>query len=192
MRVLVTFLLLFPVILLADVEVRNGKISADFYSQTLRQVVQKMESETKIHFSLDEVVADKTVSANFQDLPVGLAIKKMLEGTGINYAVIATEEGGVRAVFIGGSERPGAAPRRLDTRPAAGRGVVIPVEPMHVAPRAPAPEQKRIPPLRRGADTTVDVPTGGGYVPPSGASEPSEMEQQEFEQEPPEEPEEEE
>jgi hypothetical protein len=118
----------------ANMQVQDGKITAEFTSQPLSQTANKIREQTGINIIIDENVANETISANFKDLPLAMGIKKMLEGTGINYAVIAGSDGSPSAIYISGSEKPGTPPKKLDTRPVAGgnypnRGVVTPVNP---------------------------------------------------------------
>ncbi len=127
-------LALFSIPAFAEINVRDGKITANFTSQTLGQAVQTIKQQSGIQISIDESVANETVSANFKDLPLAAGIKKLLEGTGINYAVIAGADGVPSAVLISGSEKPGAPPKKLDTRPVnaspvPARSVVTPINP---------------------------------------------------------------
>lgn len=138
-------LALFSLPAFADINVRNGKISANFTSQPLSQAVQTIRQQSGIQINIDENVANETVSANFKDLPLAVGIKKLLEGTGINYAVIAGADGVPSAVLISGSEKPGSPPKKLDTRPVTtpatyqNRGVVTPINPTP-PPQTPTPQ----------------------------------------------------
>jgi hypothetical protein len=104
-----------------------------------------ISKQTGVHIAIDDAVAGEPVSANFKDLPLAMGIKKLLEGTGINYAVIAGADGIPSAVLISGSEKPGAPPKKLDTRPTStpanyqNRSVVTPVNP------TPPPQQNQQP-----------------------------------------------
>ncbi len=128
-------LALFSLPAFADINVRNGKITANFTSQPLSQAIQTIRQQSGIQINIDESVANEIVSANFKDLPLAIGIKKLLEGTGINYAVIAGADGVPSAVLISGSEKPGSPPKKLDTRPVTtppthqNRGVVTPINP---------------------------------------------------------------
>jgi hypothetical protein len=141
-------LALFSIPAFAEINVRDGKITANFTSQTLGQAVQKIKEQSGIQINVDESVANESVSANFTDLPLAAGIKKLLEGTGINYAVIAGADGVPSAILISGSEKPGGPPKKLDTRPVAAapvpaRSVVTPVNPtpppVNTAPQGNAP-----------------------------------------------------
>lgn len=147
-------LALFSIPAFAEINVRDGKITANFTSQTLGQAIQTIKQQSGIQITVDESVVNETVSANFKDLPLAAAIKKLLEGTGINYAVIAGADGIPSAVLISGSEKPGAPPKKLDTRPVnaspvPARSVVTPINPTP-------------PPI------TTQPPTGGGAAPNAG------------------------
>ena len=128
----------------SEIVVENGRITASFTSQPLSEAIEIIRKQSGVHISVDEAVANESVSANFKDLPLAIGIKKLLEGTGINYAVIAGADGIPSAVLISGSEKPGAPPKKLDTRPTSSpggyqsRGVVTPVNPAP-PPQQPAP-----------------------------------------------------
>ena len=175
----ILLLMLITGVLHADVKVRDGRVSADLQSQPLNQVLDQLKKQTNMRMVVDEGISGKTVSASFQDLPVGSALKKILEGTGINYAVLAGADGQPQSVFIGGSSRPGAPPRRLDSRPTGNRGVVSPVPSPAQPPIQHQPEawQKQQPQQlqqqqqqqqslpERYLPPASNVPTGGGFVP---------------------------
>jgi hypothetical protein len=164
----VACILLLATLAHADLNVRDGRVSADLQSQPLTQVLERLKAQTNMKMVVDEGITGKTVSAKFQNLPVGLALKKILEGTGINYAVLGGADGQPQSVFIGGSTRPGAPPRRLDSRPVGNRGVVTPVNP---PPPPPLPiqqdlrQQEQPQQNRPQVPPPVNVPTGGGFVP---------------------------
>jgi hypothetical protein len=163
-------ILLLATFAFADVQVREGRMSAEIKSQPLTQVLERLKAQTNMRLVMDDGIAGKNISASFQDLPIALGLKKLLEGTGINYVVLANTDGKPESIFIGGSTKPGAPPRQLDNRPVGNRGVVAPVPPPPPAPISPAPqpavrqpEQERKPAL-----PPVNVPTGGGFVPEQG------------------------
>lgn len=172
--------------LYAEIEVRDGRVTANLQSQPLNQVLDRLKTQINMRMVVDEGISGKTVSANFQDLPLGAALKKILEGTGINYAVLAGPDGQPQSVFIGGSARPGTPPRRLDNRPVNNRGVVSPVQPPP-PPSAPAQQPEALQPQPLPEKTIIpgsNVPTGGGFVPEKPQQEISpEQQQQQQEQE---------
>ncbi|HSE40014.1 MAG TPA: hypothetical protein VLH08_04550 [Acidobacteriota bacterium] len=129
-------LISFPVFAeVSELIIQDGKISASFTSQPLGQTVRMISKQTGIQISIDDEVAGESVSASFKDLPLAIGIKKLLEGTGINYAVIAEGDGMPSAILISASEKPGTPPKKLDTRPTStpanypNRSVVTPVNP---------------------------------------------------------------
>jgi len=175
-------LFLFSVTVYADVQVHDGLISVDLQSQPLTQVLDRLKSQTDLHLFIDEGLAGKTISASFQNLPVAVALKKMLEGTGINYVVLAGPKGEPESVFVGGSSRPGSAPRPLDNRPVNGRSVVTPVNPPGPIPQ-PARDTR---PNRQNREYNpgVNVPTGGGFVPQTPQPEQEQDQEQQQEENP--------
>jgi hypothetical protein len=176
------FLVLFHVPAHCDVSIREGKVTIEVYSQPLSEIIEQLQEQSKIQFSLEEEIAGETVSGSFQNLPVAEAIKKLLEGTGINYAVVSKGEREPPAVFIGSREQPGAPRRVLDTRPVrnAPRGVVTPVNPYPPAPPLHPPSDAGQEMQRQSAPSNIiNVPTGGGYVPGSGQETSKEEETEE-------------
>lgn len=166
MTIRILLILLLASFAYADVKVQDGRISADLQSQPLSRVLDHLRSHTSIRMVVDEGIGNKTVSARFQDLPIGLALKKLLEGTGINYVVLADADGEPESVFIGSSSRPGAPPRRLDNRPVGNRGVVSPVPPPPPPPPpAPGPEMKQPEAQPKPQMPGTNIPTGGGFTP---------------------------
>lgn len=170
----------------AGVEVKDGKISADINGLPLRQVLQTLKQNTKIHFSMDDEIAGLAVSANFKDLTVAAGIKKLLEGTGINYVVMADANGDTTSIFLGKSEKAGAPPKKLDARPVTNmpnRGVVQPVQPIQqVQPQPQGQPQNQKPNNRQqqpndnkpaGMGATQEVPTGGTLVAPTPQIQPA-------------------
>lgn len=176
---LVAVLLLSAGVLCADVTIHNGLVTADLNSQPLGQVLDNVKAQTSINMSVDESVSSMQVSASFHDLPVAEAIKKMLEGTGVNYAVVGGPNG-PESVFIGSSEKADQAGG--NSRPPGYRSVVQPVmpqQPIYVQPtdnpayiqqQQQMNDMKRLPPgqqkrMERQGLNNVLPPTGGGYAP---------------------------
>lgn len=168
MKFTVSFLLLLlPALAFADLRVQNGKISADLNSEALTTVLDELKQQSHIKVNVDPEVGNQTISASFQDVPLAAGIKKLLEGTGINYVLIGDGEAPT-SLFLGGSEKPGGSPRVLDSRgPMPGRGVVQPVTPLPPMPPPPQPgaATKQDNQKKPATSPPVNVPTGGGFVP---------------------------
>ena len=149
---------------IAGVQMQEGKLTAQLNSEPLMQVLQSIKEQADIRLDMEQDVGNRTVPANFQDLSLGDGIRKMLEGTGINFVVLSDGEGRPTSLFIGLSASPGAAARRLDNRPINNnRGVVTPVNPPPPIP-SPQDRQRQNPPQHMPSPP-VAVPTGGGFDP---------------------------
>lgn len=146
----------------ADVTVSNGMMSAEINSQSLQTVIQAVSSQTQVTFSVDDSVRTSPVTASFQNLPIALGIKKMLEGTGINYVVMGGASGQPESIYIGSSERPGAPGQKLDSRPTNNRSVTQPVYRPQQQPQ-PQPQLQQQPDPNRGNNQN---PNEGRSVPP--------------------------
>lgn len=182
MRTLVFSVLFFALcgVVFADVAIKDGKMSAEFEAQPLQQVLDTLRTQTNVTFSIEEGIGSTQVSASFQDLPIAEGIKKMLEGTGVNYAVIGGPNGEPESIFIGNSSKAGVT---AGARPAPYRGSIVqPVQPIQPPPQPiytqpdmvnnpdPNQQQKPVPPgWQRKMDQKNQMmqnalpPTGGGY-----------------------------
>jgi len=65
----------------ADVDVKQGLMSANIDSKPLEQVLEILKRQTSISFTIDESARTSLVSASFQQLPIAEGIKKLLDGT---------------------------------------------------------------------------------------------------------------
>jgi hypothetical protein len=89
----------------AEVKIRDGKVSANILNQRLDIVVKLFRQQTDIEFYLEDDVGGERICADLQNLSIGFGIKKLLEGTGINHAIIGNAEG-TQSIFIGSSQAP--------------------------------------------------------------------------------------
>lgn len=161
-NVFLVVILLVSISAFAEVQVKDGKVTAKVQSEQLRAVVNQIGNQAGIHVSVDDSIeARDVVYANFADLPVGAAIRKLLEGTDVNFAVIADADGNPTAIFVSRSSPAGAPPKKLDARPVTspGRGVVQPI-----SPPPPAPAPVRQPPIT--VNTNTANPNSGPGVSP--------------------------
>jgi hypothetical protein len=168
-RVFVLFLLFFPAAVFANLQVQNGRMSADLNSESLTNVLDVLRQQTGIKVAVEPEVGNQPISASFQGLPLAAGIKKLFEGTGINYVLIGDEKGAV-SLYVGSSERAGQTAQMPGGSPMPGRGVVQPVNPMPmVAPPPPSPSPApatKVDNQKKGQNPApVQVPTGGGFVP---------------------------
>lgn len=180
-RFLVLFILLAASSLVfADIAVKDGMVTADLQAEQLHSVITQIGTAAGMQTSIDSSAANELVYANFKDMPIGAAIRKLLEGTDINYAVIGGADGKPTAIFISRSESPGTAPKRLDTRPlnaAPQRGVVQPMSPPPMPNNMPAgnvrdPRAQGQPqPQQQPGDQKPNSPYGGANntVPTAGS-----------------------
>lgn len=144
-------------------------MSADIVNQRLDKVLEILRQQTDIEFYVDDDVIDQSICADFRNLSIAFGIKKMLEGTGINHAVIANRKG-PEAIFIGNSQKPQASYRKLDTRPTIpGRRQTSYQAPQLRQPSNPAKniphERKKTQPLSH-IKSAITIPTAGGLTTP--------------------------
>jgi type II secretory pathway component GspD/PulD (secretin) len=183
--VFIVVFLLVSISAFAEVQVRDGKVTAKIQSELLRDVVNQIGTQAGITVSIDDSIGRDMVYANFEGLTVGAAIRKLLEGTDVNFAVIGNADGSPTAIFVSRSSSPGAPPKKLDARPVTspGRGVVQPMSP------PPNPTPVRQPPItvstpnnnnpaaaadalnrmEKKPDQKPAVPTAGDLVPTAGS-----------------------
>jgi hypothetical protein len=104
----------------------NGLVTIQCKDAPLFSVFQRIEDETGIDLTLEDEVRAKKLTANLVDLPVAMAVARLLEGVGVNYVVMMdpSDWGRVDKIFVGAG---GGGPAR-----ASGpvRGPVAPEEPV--------------------------------------------------------------
>ncbi len=115
MQLWIILILFFCSLASAEVRISNGKMTVDVVDQPLNKVLSILREQSDIQFYVDDGVIDQSICADFQNLSIGRGIKKLLEGTGINYAVIA-KNGETEAIFIGGSQKPQPSSVKLGAR----------------------------------------------------------------------------
>jgi len=120
-----------------DVTYRNGLVTIQCKDAPLSSVFERIEQTTGIELTLEDDVKSKRLSANLIDLPVSMAVSRLLEGVGVNYIVMMDpfDWGRVDKIFVGAGGGGGTAR-------AAGpaRGPVMPEEPIEEAYEEVPPE----------------------------------------------------
>jgi hypothetical protein len=105
---------------------RAGLVTIQCSNAALSSVFERIEAETGIELTLEDEVKSKKLSARLTDVPVAMAVARLLEGVGVNYIVMMdpSDWGRVDKIFVGAG---GGGPAR-----AAGpvRGPVAPEEPV--------------------------------------------------------------
>jgi type II secretory pathway component GspD/PulD (secretin) len=167
----------------AGVTVRDGLVTADLQAEPLQNVVKVIGQESGVEIVIDSECNNEMVYAKFENLPIGAAIRKLLEGTEINFAVVAAPDGSATTIMIARSQGQSAPPKKLDTRPVTAspnRGVVTPVTPPPPVPQQNNParndriqqlqqqqEQHRQEKeaLQKPANPSNSVPTAGSFNP---------------------------
>ncbi|MCI0446230.1 hypothetical protein L0152_23820 [bacterium] len=168
MKVWIVFIPLFWFCSLAFAEVRiyNGKMTVDVVDQRLDKILSVLREQSDIQFYVDDTVIDQSICADFQNLSIGRGIKKLLEGTGINHAVIA-KNGETQAIFIGGSLKPQPSSAKLDARSTTPRPKQTIYRPPTVQRTQPAKntviESKKKQPANR-IEPVVSIPTAGNLT----------------------------
>ncbi len=108
-----------------EVTFANGLVTIQCKDAPLSNVFERIGEATGIELTLEDEVKSKRLSASLIELPVSMAVSRLLEGAGVNYIVMmdAYDWGRVDKIFVGAG---GGGPAR-----AAGpvRAPVIPEEP---------------------------------------------------------------
>jgi hypothetical protein len=104
----------------------NGLVSIQCKDAPLSNVFERIEEATGIELTLEDEVKSKRLTANLVDLPVSMAVSRLLEGVGVNYIVMMDpyDWGRVDKIVVGAG---GGGPAR-----AAGpvRGPAVQEEPV--------------------------------------------------------------
>ena len=95
-----------------SVSQRNGLVTIQCDNAPLSSVFEQLEQQAGIELILEDSVKSKRLTANLADVPLAMAVSRLLEGVGVNYAVMMdpTNWGQVNKVFVGagggGAGRP--------------------------------------------------------------------------------------
>jgi len=102
---------------------QSGLVSLRCDDATLASVFAKIEEVAGIELILEDAVKNKRLTADLQQVPLAMAVQRLLEGGGMNYAVMMDPRdwGKVATVYVGagggGPSRPAPTPRRPPVEP---------------------------------------------------------------------------
>ena len=87
-----------------QVSQREGLVTIQCKDAPLSGVFERIKAETGIELTLEDEVKSKRLSANLTDLPLPMAVARLLEGIGVNYIVMMDPSDWARVdkVFVGG------------------------------------------------------------------------------------------
>jgi len=87
----------------ANVSYDGGLLSVTCEDEQLKDVFEQIEEQTGMTLILEEAIESTTLSANLENVPVAMAVQRLLEGRGVVYAVMMDPRdwGRVDKVFIG-------------------------------------------------------------------------------------------
>ena len=93
-----------------------GLVSISCQNAPLSAVFDMLEEVTGIEFILEDAVKSTKLSADLTDVPLAMAVQRLLEGNGVNYAVMMDPRdwGRVDKVYVGAG---GGAPARRAAPP---------------------------------------------------------------------------
>ncbi|GMR22702.1 MAG: hypothetical protein BMS9Abin37_1070 [Acidobacteriota bacterium] len=103
---------------------QDGLVSISCRNAALESVFEKLEEVAGLELILEDAVKNKRLTANLENVPIAMALQRLLEGTGVNYAVMMDPRdwGRVDKVFVGagggGPARSAPPPRRRPVNPA--------------------------------------------------------------------------
>ena len=82
---------------------RNGLVTVQCENALLSSVFEELERQADIALILEDAVKSKRLTASLVDVPVSMAVSRLLEGMGVNYAVVMDPRdwGQVDKVFVG-------------------------------------------------------------------------------------------
>lgn len=101
---------------------QGGLLSISCRNAPLASVFEKLEELAGLELILEDAVKNKRLTANLEGVPLAMAIQRLLEGNGVNYAVMMDPRdwGRVDKVFVGagggGPARSAPPPRRPTVR----------------------------------------------------------------------------
>lgn len=101
---------------------RDGLVTIQCDNAPLSSVFEQLERQAGIELILEDAVKSKRLTASLVDVPVSMAVSRLLEGMGVNYAVMMDPRdwGQVDKVFVGaggGGPARSMAPARAMPEP---------------------------------------------------------------------------
>ena len=96
----------------------DGLLSVSCANAPVSTVFERIEEVTGVELTLEDAVKTKRLTADLAELPVAMAVQRLLEGSGLNYVVMMDPRdwGRVNKVFVGagggGPARSAPPPRR--------------------------------------------------------------------------------
>ena len=103
---------------------KDGLVSISCLNAPLKSVFEKLEEVAGIELILEDAVKNAPLTADLEEVPLAMAVQRLLTGNPVNYAVMMDPRdwGRVDKVFVGagggGPARSAPAPRRPTVRPA--------------------------------------------------------------------------
>jgi hypothetical protein len=100
-----------------SVTYQHGLLSVDCSNAPIASVFESIQSMTGIELILEDEVKSKRLTASLSEVPLAMAIQRLLEGSGVNYIVMMDPRswGQVSKVFVGAG---GGGPARSAPAPA--------------------------------------------------------------------------
>jgi len=94
-----------------DVRYENGLVTIQCKDAPLSSVFEKIGEASGVELTLEDEVKSKRLTASLVELPVSMAVSRLLEGAGVNYIVMmdSSDWGRVAKIFVGGG---GGGPAR--------------------------------------------------------------------------------
>lgn len=111
-----------------DVFYENGLVTISSQNAPLSSVFEAIGAEAGVELILEDAVKNKLITANLEEVPLAMAVQRLLEGGGVNYAVMMDPRdwGRVNKIFVGAG---GGGPAR-SAAPPMRRPPVSPPEPV--------------------------------------------------------------
>jgi len=104
------------------VSYQDGLVSISCRNAPLESVFEKLEEVVGLELILEDAVKNRRLTANLEEVPLAMAVQRLLEGHGVNYAVMMDPRdwGRIDKVFVGagggGPARSAPPPRRPTVR----------------------------------------------------------------------------
>ncbi|MGH9322706.1 MAG: hypothetical protein ACRD3V_22820, partial [Vicinamibacteria bacterium] len=140
----------------------EGLLSIQCVDAPLSSVFETIEEQAGIDLTLEDPVKSKKLTASLTDVPVAMAVQRLLEGVGVNYIVMMDpyDWGRVGKIFVGAG---GGGPARGASGP---RGPVMPEEPVEEAYEEMAPDLQGLEGMEGMEGDFGDAMDPGLEVPP--------------------------
>ncbi len=152
---------------------KEGVITLKVNNKSLETITNELSNKCNLKFFLDQNSRNILINANFKGYPIEYAIKKILEGTQLNFVIYKNDiDNTPWSIYIGPSKNPGESPSYVEIGTNKQDTAKIKSYPQNPSTHYQSPQNNPLPSSKpisqpQSKSTTpqqISIPTAGGYL----------------------------